>query len=59
MTKNKKTPRQKMSAEEAKAILREYPDADLSAFDITEDVENLAIEAAGESLAAIRKRATK
>lgn len=38
-------PRPKMSAEQARAVLAEYPDADLSAFDVEGDVDALAVEA--------------
>jgi len=48
--------REKMSAARAAMILAEYPDADLSAFDIEGDVEAIAIEAAAKSLAAIARK---
>lgn len=47
-----------LSAAQAKAVLREYPDADLSAFVIEgdPDVDQLAQEAVDETMEAIRKR---
>lgn len=45
-----------MSAQEAKAILAEYPDADLSAFEVQGDVEALAREAGAETLAKLAQR---
>jgi hypothetical protein len=34
----------KLSEEQARAILREYPDADLSAFEVEGDVDSMAAE---------------
>ena len=48
-----------LSAEAASAILAEYPDADLSAFDVDGDVETLAIEATAKSLDAIGRKIRK
>lgn len=41
---------QRMSAEQALAVLTEYPDADLSAFIVDGDVEELAIRGASDAL---------
>lgn len=49
-----------LSRAEAEAVLAEYPDADLSAFDIegAPDVDALAVEVAGKSIARVRARLT-
>mgnify|MGYP001566199078 FL=1 len=51
--------RKKLTAVEARNILREYPDADLSAFDVEGDVEAMAVEEAGKSLEAIGRKMAK
>lgn len=45
-----------LSAEQARAILREYPDADLSAFDVEGDPDQMAAEEAEKSLASIGEK---
>lgn len=60
------TKREKLTEAEAERILAEYPDANLSAFDIVDDrgdvvspddVEALAVEAAAKSTWKIQRRA--
>lgn len=48
----------RLSEERARAILREYPDADLSAFDVDGDPDELAADEAGKTLAAIAAKPT-
>ena len=57
MTTEKPT-RPKMTLARAEAVLAEYPDADLTAFDIegNPDVDALAAEVAGRTINRIRAR---
>jgi hypothetical protein len=48
--------KKKLTAEEAKKILFEYPDADLSGFDVDGDIEALAAEAGAAALEAVAKK---
>lgn len=50
--------RPRMLAAHARAVLREYPDADLSAFDIDGDVETMAAEETAKSIAALEAKAS-
>ncbi len=47
----------RLSDEQARAVLREYPDADLSAFDVDGDVEAMACEEAVRGIGALLNRA--
>lgn len=54
------TKRKKLSRAEAEAVLAEYPDADLSAFDVEGgDVEALAIKAANRTMDRIKAKLMK
>ncbi len=45
-----------LTEEEARAVLREYPDADLRAFEVDGDVEKMAAEEAAKSIDKLRKK---
>lgn len=51
--------KKKLSQEEARNILREYPDADLSAFEVDGDADKIAMEEAVRSIGALTKKSTK
>lgn len=51
--------KKKLSEEEARNILREYPDADLSQFEVEGDVEKMAAEEAEKSLKKIAQKMEK
>lgn len=51
--------RPRMLAAHARAVLREYPDADLSAFDVDGDVEAMAAEETARSIAALEAKASR
>jgi hypothetical protein len=50
-----KAPR--LSESDARGVLRDFPDADLSAFDVEGDVEAMAADEAKKSIAALEQRA--
>lgn len=54
--RQRESARPKLSAERAREVLREYPDADLSAFDVDGDPDAIAAEEAAESIATIAEK---
>lgn len=54
--RQRESARPKLTAERARAILREYPDADLSAFDVDGDPDAIAAEEAAKSIATIAEK---
>ena len=46
-----------LTEEKARAVLREYPDADLSSFHVEGNVEAMAVEEADKSIAELTHRA--